>query len=83
MTVMKHLIDSFFNEKQEFTSNRLRASRRAMHDRRKRCVLYLILDRRTGEDRRKVNERRKRWKRVGQWGAEIDRDSYLKGYHVS
>lgn len=83
MTIMKYLYDTFFDEKQDYTSNRLKTSRRAMYDRRRRCVMYMILDKRSGEDRRKENERRKRWKRVGHWGSEIDRDSYLKGYHVS
>lgn len=83
MTIMKHLIDSFFDEKPEYTSNRLKTSRRAMYDRRRRCVMYMILDKRSGEERRRDNERRKRWKRIGQWGASVDPESYQKGYHVS
>ena len=83
MTLMKELIDTFFEEKRGFTSNRMKLSRRSRQDRRYRCVPDRIYERRSGEERRTESERRKRWKRVGKWGAEVDHESYLKGYHVS
>ncbi|MBU1169136.1 MAG: hypothetical protein KKD44_06170 [Proteobacteria bacterium] len=83
MTKEKNMWEILLEIRPDATSNRLANPRRSWSERRRQCLLDMALERRNASDRRKESERRKRWKRVGDWGSQIDRESYLEGYRVT